>query len=93
MIVSFGQYKGKDHTELPLDYLQYVVSNFRENIFKQACQQELQRRKGQSVTIKLSRIEFAERLNALLELLPGEETPGYTCRLRTPKYLVVIEKL
>lgn len=43
-VMQFGKYKGLDYSEVPEDYLEYIIRSSRDNMV--LCQTELMRRKS-----------------------------------------------
>jgi hypothetical protein len=78
-ILKFGKYKDQDITDVPFDYVVWLRDNTK-GLTQQMAASECRRREGLSVTSKLSRAEWGERLAALLDLMPeglGEQKVQY----------------
>lgn len=70
-ILNFGQYKGQEISNVPTQYLEYIVGNFNKGSIRSAAEAELAFRKGESATSKLSTVEWNEQMSLLLKKMPA----------------------
>ena len=69
-IIEFGKYKGSDIQDVPSTYLEWLVENSKEGPTQQMCNNELRRRAGDSVSTKLPRDVWTQKLAALIDVIP-----------------------
>ena len=69
-IIEFGKYKGSDIQDVPSTYLEWLVENSKEGPTQQMCNNELRRRQGDSVSTKLPRDVWTQKLTALIDVIP-----------------------
>lgn len=74
MKLTFGKYKGFDLEDIPTDYLSWISSTHDNESLKNACANELLRRKEptKGITSKMIEAEFMSKLAALLEQMPDK---------------------
>ena len=70
MKMPFGKYKDFEISDLPQTYINYLVSAISPGKVLDELQNELDRRKGKSITIKLAAIPWLEQLLSHLNKMP-----------------------
>lgn len=88
--ITFGKYKGSDFSDLPKDYLIWLVGNGLDPLTIQQAEYELRaRQQGSTGTSKLPRQEWMVQFAALVEKMPD----GLLSQIVTYKNLEIIVKI